>query len=467
MQFDSFTFLIFFLITFTVYRFLPRWRSQKILLLLASYLFYAAWSPPLVILIWISTLTDFIIAKQLKNVSISCYRRFLLIISLTINLGLLGYFKYANFLLQICKDITGMVGIAYSPPGFDVILPIGISFYTFQSLSYTIDVYRDQISPTDSLLDFSLFVTFFPQLVAGPIVRARDFLPQCKEPKRVNAQSVTWGLCLIIWGLFQKTVLADKFFAPLVESFFNNPMSHAGLDAWLSVTSFSMQIYCDFAGYSLCAVGAGIVLGFSLPDNFNAPYAAVGFSDFWRRWHISLSQWFRDYLYIPLGGNRDGRIKTVRNLFVIMLFGGLWHGASWNFVFWGLLHGLYLGGEQLLKKWQLSKTPPIILITITFVITTLTWIPFRSPNTSTSLLAVKALLPVSEFVFPVWDIQQIKAAFAILILLVYQYMRRNKSLDQMMKGCPASLQGAMLAVVTLTIAVFSTGDSHAFIYFQF
>lgn len=467
MQFDSFSFLIFFLVTFTVYKFLPTWRSQKILLLVASYLFYAAWSPPLVVLIWISTLTDFIIAKRLKNITISSYRRFLLIVSLGINLGLLGYFKYSVFLLQIFKDITEMVGIAYSPPGFDVILPIGISFYTFQSLSYTIDVYREQITPTDSLLDFSLFVTFFPQLVAGPIVRARDFLPQCEERKRPNLQAITWGVCLIIWGLFQKIVLADKLFSPLVDSFFNDPMSHAGLDAWLAVTCFSMQIYCDFAGYSLCAVGVGIVLGFSLPDNFNAPYAAVGFSDFWRRWHISLSQWLRDYLYIPLGGNRDGCIKTVRNLFVTMLLGGLWHGASWNFIFWGLLHGFYLGGEQLLKKLQLNKIPPIVLIIITFVITTLTWIPFRSPDYSTSLLAVKALLPGLEFVFPTWDIQQIRAAFAILILLFYQYTRRNRSLDQMMEDCPAILQGALLAVVLLTIALFSTGDSHAFIYFQF
>jgi alginate O-acetyltransferase complex protein AlgI len=467
MQFDSFTFFIFLLVVLALYQVLPTWRSQKLLLLIASYGFYAAWSPPLVVLIWISTLTDFIIARRLNSVSSDLTRRILLTLSLAVNLGLLAYFKYADFLLHNFQTLAAMVGIVYSPPALDIILPIGISFYTFQTLSYTIDVYRRRLTPTASLLDFSLFVTFFPQLVAGPIVRAGDFLPQCETRKRLGFNTLTWGFGLIAWGLFQKIVLADKIFAPLVDSFFAEPMKHAGLEAWLAVTSFSMQIYCDFAGYSLCAVGAAVALGFSLPDNFNAPYAAAGFSDFWRRWHMTLSLWLRDYLYISLGGNRKGRILTVRNLFVTMLLGGLWHGASWNFAFWGSLHGLFLGVENGLRQLTRFKPSRSLLIAGTFVVVTVTWIPFRSPDWSTTLLALQALWSVSVGRLAEWPITHINAALTIAVMLAYQFWRRDKSLDELMAICPAGIQGALLALAVLSIAVSATGDSHAFIYFQF
>lgn len=466
MQFDSFTFLIFFLTVLVLYQLVPTWRGQKIILLVASYLFYAAWSPPLVILIWISTLTDFFIARRLSRIAEPVTRRVLLFSSLAVNLGLLGYFKYAEFLLQIFRDLAVMVGVVYVPPVFDIVLPIGISFYTFQTLSYTIDVYRQRLVPTRSLLDFSLFVTFFPQLVAGPIVRAREFLPQCETRKRVDFSALTWGLCLLAWGLLQKTVLADKVFAPLVDSFFIDPMSRAGIDAWLAVTSFSMQIYCDFAGYTLCAIGAAITMGFSLPDNFNAPYAAAGFSDFWRRWHMTLSLWLRDYLYISLGGNRGGRIWTIRNLFITMLLGGLWHGASWNFVFWGFLHGFYLGTENMLRRRLTIQLPLFLVIALTFAVVTLTWIPFRSPDWSTTLVIMRALL-TAKTTLSTWGFPQFNAASTIIIILIYQYIRRDKTLDQMMITCPAGIQGTLVALSVLMIALWATGDSHAFIYFQF
>ena len=322
MQFDSFTFVLFFISVLVLFQLAPNWKLQKMVLLFGSYLFYAAWSPPLVVLIWISTATDFVLARYLSAAEKPGRRRLLLLVSLLVNLGLLGYFKYAEFLMDSFAALIGSFGVVYVAPEFDIILPIGISFYTFQTLSYTIDVYRKRIEATDNLLDFSLFVTFFPQLVAGPIMRAESLLPQFQIPRKLKQPNLMLGLSLIAWGLFQKTVLADSLYSPLVDQYFAEPFTHGAATAWLAVFSFSMQIYFDFSGYSLCAVGAAIVFGFALMDNFNAPYAATGFSDFWRRWHISLSQWLRDYLYISLGGSRNGNIRTLRNLCITMLLGG-------------------------------------------------------------------------------------------------------------------------------------------------
>ena len=467
MQFDSFTFLIFFVCVLVGYQLMPGWRAQKSLLLIASYLFYAAWSPPLIILIWISTLVDYFVARRIAVTQNISARKGLLILSILVNIGILGYFKYADFLLDNFSQLLATIGVVYSPPAFDIILPIGISFYTFQTLSYTIDVYRNKIKPTNNLLDFSLFVTFFPQLVAGPIVRAGDFLPQCKTRKRLTMASVVIGTSLIIWGIFQKTVLADGLFSPLVDNFYAAEAGQTLVTNWLAIFSFSMQIYCDFAGYSLCAVGAALALGFTLPDNFNSPYAAAGFSDFWHRWHITLSQWMRDYLYIPLGGNRQGQIRGLGNLMIVMFLAGLWHGASWNFILWGLLHGVFLVIEHLLKQWKQIRFPAFLTSLLVFTIVSLLWIPFRSTDLQESTSAIGQLFNTDNMGLGAMSIQQYVAVAIIILSLGYQYWRRDIYLADLMHRIPYALQAVLLSVAMLSIALSSTGDTHAFIYFQF
>ncbi|PCJ26378.1 MAG: membrane-bound O-acyltransferase family protein [SAR86 cluster bacterium] len=470
MQFDSFTFAAFLILVGILFQLAPSWKLQKLVLLLASYLFYAAWSPPLVILIWISTLTDFSIARLMQNAASSGRRRALLVVSLVVNLGLLSYFKYASFLMNSFIDLMAQFDVIYVAPEFDIILPIGISFYTFQTLSYSIDVYRKRIKASNSLLDFSLFVTFFPQLVAGPIMRAQELLPQFEIPRRIRQPQLVLGISLLAWGLFQKTVLADGLYAPLVDEFFNGQavanMSVSALASWLAIFSFSMQIYFDFSGYSLCAVGTALIFGFSLVDNFHSPYAALGFSDFWRRWHISLSQWLRDYLYISLGGNQGSKFLTLRNLSITMLLGGLWHGASWNFVVWGLLHAFLLVFENLLRNLPVKRPPDFVIILLTFIVVTLCWIPFRSPDFSTSIMIVQNLFTPGQFISAL-SIQQILATLGIALVFSYQYWRRNQTLDELIATVPSGLQAALLAAVVTTIALTATGDSHAFIYFQF
>ena len=267
---------------------------------------------------------------------------------MVVNLGMLGYFKYGEFLLENFVTFAASLGVTYQPPEWNIILPVGISFYTFATLSYTLDVYLRRAKPAKHFLDYALFVTFFPHLVAGPIMRPTELVPQFAEPRRATLHQLYFGLALIILGLFQKVVLADGFLAPVVEKVYDAregvPMM---LDAWVATLAFSGQIFCDFAGYSSTAIGVALCLGFAMPDNFRFPYAAVGFSDFWRRWHITLSSWLRDYLYIPLGGNRFGPARTYTALMGTMLLGGLWHGAAWTFVVWGGLHGLYLCGRAL------------------------------------------------------------------------------------------------------------------------
>ena len=265
-----------------------------------------------------------------------------MLLSVVFNLGMLGYFKYGGFLLENFQALAATVGIDYTPPAWNIVLPVGISFYTFVTMSYTLDVYLRRARPGNSFLDFALFVTFFPHLVAGPIMRPTDLLPQFERESRPTRQQLRWGLMLMTLGLFNKIVIADGLLAPVVDKVYGAKDPLATLDAWLGTLAFSGQIFCDFAGYTTTAIGASLVLGISLIDNFRYPYASIGFSDFWRRWHISLSTWLRDYLYVPLGGNRKGPGRTYVNLMLTMLLGGLWHGAAWTFVVWGGLHGLFL-----------------------------------------------------------------------------------------------------------------------------
>ena len=474
MLFNSLTFIVFFVVVLSLHYTVKSWRGQKSILLIASYIFYAAWNPPFVVLLWLSTLVDWYVAKALEGEEVQVKRRLLLTVSLTVNLGLLGFFKYGEFLLENFIELASLVGFSYTPAKLDIILPVGISFYTFQTLSYTLDVYFKKAQRCKSFLDFALYVTFFPQLVAGPIVRAKDFLPQCEEPKRATHDQFGWGLYFITLGLFQKVVLADGMLSSATGTVFSfKGESIYIFDAWLGLLAFSAQIFCDFAGYSTCAIGVALCLGFILPDNFRSPYAAIGFSDFWRRWHITLSSWLRDYLYIQLGGNRHGTYRTLFNLLFTMFLGGLWHGASWTFIAWGVLHGSYLIIEHLLRqnfkdlKWVRTQAGRFVLTCITFFCVSIAWVFFRAGDFSTAWMMFGSLFDLSGSgaqLLPTLDIIQV--IIVVSALLTTHWYRHEKRLEHAMQEMPA-----WWVVVIWTIMLFGLilmqGGASAFIYFQF
>ena len=470
MQFDSFLFLIFWLVVLALYYSIRDWRGRKLMLLIASYSFYAAWNPPFVVLLWISTNVDFCLGKLIGAAQNQSRRKALLALSLLVNLGFLGFFKYADFLNQTAAEILAWFGIGYQPQPLGIVLPIGISFYTFQSLSYTLDVYQRKIAAETSLLDFSLFVTFFPQLVAGPIVRAPQFLPQCKTPRQTGADQFVWGLTLFLFGVFAKAILADVGLAPVADQVYADPDAFGAADAWLAVLAFSGQIFFDFAGYSLCAIGAAMTLGFRLPDNFHCPYGALGFSDFWRRWHISLSSWLRDYLYFSLGGNRVRPLRTGFNLLLVMVLGGLWHGAAWTFALWGVIHGTFLAVEHGLKHTAgfrpESSAVKLALMLATFLLVSLTWIPFRAQGFE-NLAAMAAALVRSDGAAVLAQSSRIAVAGIVAVMLLWHILAREIRLEQIFERFSPMVRGALVAVLTTSVVIFSNGDSRAFIYFQF
>jgi len=362
MVFNSYTFIVFFIVMLVLHNLPFSWKTKKVNLLIGSYVFYAAWNPPFILLLWLSTVVDFFVGRSLYTQQNKHKRKVLLVISLIGNLGMLCFFKYGGFILDNFTHLVNALGMHYHPAKPNIILPAGISFYTFTTLCYTIDMYKRKSEPVKSMLDFSLFVTFFPHLVAGPIVRPPQLVPQFETERKASQQQLLQGLLLITLGLFMKVVLADGMLSPAANAVFNAKHALNTLDAWMGVLAFSGQIFFDFAGYSTCAIGVALSLGFILPENFLFPYAAIGFSDFWRRWHITLSSWLRDYLYIPLGGNRKGKLRTYFNLMVTMLLGGLWHGANWTFVVWGALHGFYLWVEKFILEFR--KAPVPVLATV-------------------------------------------------------------------------------------------------------
>ncbi len=474
MLFNSLTFVAYFGVLLAAYYSLRSWRWQKVLLLLASYAFYAAWNPPFVILLWISTGIDWFAARRLDVEDRRGARIALLCVSLGANLGLLGFFKYGGFMLENFQNMVGFYGMNFEAAKPSIILPVGISFYTFQTMSYTLDVFLKRAKPSRSFLDFALYVTFFPQLVAGPIVRATHFLPQCETPRRATADMFRWGLFLMTLGLFQKIVLADVMLAPAAETVFEwtrGPL--ATVDAWLGVLAFSGQIFFDFAGYSTCAIGAALCFGFSLPDNFRCPYAAIGFSDFWRRWHISLSSWLRDYLYIPLGGNRGGRIRTDANLMATMLLGGLWHGASWTFVVWGGLHGLFLGVERALRgrfggaAWIATWPGRILLGLITYFLVNITWVFFRAQDFGSAkllLLSMFGVITDGAQVLP--TLEMAKVAITVTLLVIFHWIHRSIPVERAAERLPGWAHGMVWGGMLVLLGL-AQGSDNAFIYFQF
>jgi len=474
MLFNSLTFIVFFAVVLFFHYSVRSWRLQKTILLFASYIFYAAWNPPFVVLLWLSTLIDWFVAKALGTEEAPAKRRLLLAVSLIVNLGLLGFFKYGEFLLENFITLAHFAGFQYAPPTLDIILPVGISFYTFQTLSYTLDVYFKKTPRCDSFLDYALYVTFFPQLVAGPIVRSEDFLPQCQEPKRANRDQFGWGLYFMTLGMFQKVVLADGLLSSSVDKVFGfTGDSIFMLDAWLGLLAFSGQIFFDFSGYSTCAIGTALCLGFILPDNFRSPYFSVGFSDFWRRWHMSLSSWLRDYLYIPLGGNRVSPARSMFNLMFTMFLGGLWHGASWTFIVWGVLHGSYLVVEHLLKQnyqhlqWIKTSAGRFMLAGITFFLVNIAWVFFRAGNFSTAGMVLGSLFDFSgtgDLLLSTLEIMQV--TLVIGVLLASHWYLHEKRLEHVIQDMASwwvvTLWTSMVVGLTLM-----QGGANAFIYFQF
>ncbi len=476
MLFNSLTFLVFFLVVLALHNAPFPWRVKKTNLLIASYVFYAAWNPPFVILLWISTIVDWFAARRIHRAKTLATRRLFLLVSLCCNLGLLGFFKYGGFLLDNFIYVLAQFGVHFEPLAVDIILPVGISFYTFQTLSYTLDVYKGNAKPWQSFLDFALFVTFFPQLVAGPIVRAVDFLPQCITPKRATQTEMSWGLVLLLVGLLQKVVVADALMAPISDRVFNSQDPLIWHNAWAGTLAFSVQIFFDFAGYSTCAIGVALCLGFYLPDNFRYPYAAIGFSDFWKRWHISLSSWLRDYLYIPLGGNRKGRVRTHVNLMVTMLLGGLWHGASWTFVAWGGLHGIYRVIERFAARAGLVPTSDSALwkrlagVSLTYLAVCFTWVLFRAQSFGQAFDLVSSMVGMqSENAVGVISRVDIMTAFLVNgCVLAHHWFMRERSLVDVFAGLRWPVQSAAIAAMLLLLFWGSNGgDERAFIYFQF
>lgn len=473
MLFNSLTFLVFLAVVLALHRLPLPWTAKKTNLLVASYLFYAAWNPPFVVLLWLSTLVDWVVARRIYETESRGRRRLLLWVSIAVNLGLLAYFKYGGFVLENFTQAMNAAGFAYQPAAWDIVLPVGISFYTFQTMSYTLDVYLKRAKPADSFLDFALFVTFFPQLVAGPIVRPTHLIPQFAIPRTASTRQLGWGLMLLVLGLFQKIVVADGLLAPVADEVFGARAAVAPADAWLGTLAFSGQIFCDFAGYTTAAIGIALMLGFSLPDNFRYPYAAIGFSDFWRRWHISLSTWLRDYLYVPLGGNRKGPGRTYVNLMLTMLLGGLWHGAAWTFVVWGGLHGLYLSVERFARArvghWPVwdRLASRIGLALLTYFLVNITWVFFRAQDFGTAARLLSSMLLIDGSGSPVlgtWLV--VSGAVPVAVMLALHWHMRHRQLHEAVERMPHVVVGALWGLMLLAIAT-TQGGSNAFIYFQF
>lgn len=473
MIFSSGIFLFLFLAFSFVYMLLQKRVTARLLFVtLFSYYFYYKSSGIYFFLLGIVTVSDFFLARRMQQTDDNFKRKMLVVISLCVNLGLLCYFKYTNFFYQmLCPLWNG----SFQP--LDIFLPVGISFFTFQSLSYTIDVYRKDLKPLDNLLDYAFYVSFFPQLVAGPIVRARDFIPQIRRPLLVTNEMFGQGVFFIVSGLFKKAVISDYISVNFVERIFDNPSLYSGLENLFGVYGYALQIYCDFSGYSDMAIGIALLLGFRFPINFNSPYKSDSVTDFWHRWHISLSTWLRDYLYISLGGNRKGKLRTYINLVLTMLLGGLWHGASWNFVVWGGLHGaalaLHKGLRSLLhrpKQYRSTGWRKVAAVLITFHFVCLCWIFFRNSTFDGSISMISQIFTsfhpelASQLFVGYW---KVFALMGIGYLLHWCPDSWQNACSRGMVRMPVVVQAFILIALIFLVIQVKSSDIQPFIYFQF
>ncbi len=480
MLFNSLHFLVYFPIVAAVYFLIPH-RVRWAWLLVASYYFYMCWKPAYVAVIWLLTIVDYVAGRVIGSASTEGRRRLFLAISLASNLGLLFLFKYFNFVNDTLRAFTESFDFVYGIPDLDVILPIGISFHTFQALNYTIDVYRRAREPERHLGRFALFIAFFPQLVAGPIERAGHLLPQFLVEHRFDAVLAASGLRLMLWGFFKKLVIADRL-AVFVNAVYDEPSTQSGLRLTVATYCFAYQIYCDFSGYSDIAVGAARVLGFDLTRNFERPYFATSIRAFWRRWHISLSTWFRDYVFIPLGGSRVGSWRLATNLMIVFLVSGLWHGANWTYIVWGGLHGAFmvaaLATSQVRDRIWGSLGPaalrvrPFVAGIVTFHLVTIAWISFRAASLADAGTVVTRIVAWADTGQPLsvagFDSVEFVLAIAFVAMLeLVQVVQERGHIATLLARLPSVARLALYAAVALIILLFGRFDERAFIYFQF
>lgn len=457
-----------------IYALLQRRLTARLLFVTAfSYYFYYKSSGTYFFLLAVVSTTDFVLARAIAASARPAMRKLFVTLSLSLNLGLLAYFKYTNFLAEAFAGITG----GHFQPA-DIFLPVGISFFTFQSLSYTIDVYRRQIEPLSRPLDYFFYVSFFPQLVAGPIVRARDFIPQIRRPLALSRTMTGEAVALIAAGLVKKAVISDYISTNFVDRVFDNPLLYSGVENLAAVYGYALQIYCDFSGYSDMAIGIALLLGLRFPDNFRSPYKSASVTEFWRRWHISLSSWLRDYLYVSLGGNRKGKVRQYVNLFLTMLLGGLWHGASWNFVAWGGLHGAALAIH---KMWMRATGQPrgglrttgwrrAVAVLLTFHFVCLAWVFFRCHTFGAAAQMLSQI--VTNFqgsVFP-----QLLTGYAPTMCLIaagfmfhFAPHRLCRRWQAVMAAAPLLVQAMVLVLAAYVVIQVKGSEVQPFIYFQF
>ena len=460
MLFPTVTFAVFFMIVLPVSWALMRYqRAWRIWILLASYVFYAWWDWRFVFLLFASTIVNHFLAVAIHRAQSVGARKSFLALAVAFDLGLLGYFKYTNFFLSTTDNVVGTSWIA------NVVLPVGISFYTFMAISYVIDTYRRELVPA-SFARFAVFQAFFPHLVAGPIVRASELLPQLERPRDARKVDNARAFFLILSGLFLKVVIANHLASHIVDDVFAAPNRHSSLEVLVAVYAYAVQIFADFCGYTNIAIGIALLLGFQFPQNFNSPYAAVSLQDFWRRWHMTLSRWLRDYLYIPLGGNRKGGLLTYRNLLATMLLGGLWHGAAWTFVVWGGIHGLGLAIE---RAFGIRPTSPLarwVGRIVTFHVVCFAWIFFRADSFARAGQMLERL-------FTAWGrpspLVTTSVVLAIVVGIAGQYIRPS-ALGALLRGfqrLPVLAQAATVAVVLMVVNTLGPEGVAPFIYFRF
>ena len=434
MLFNSVEFLLFLPIVFVLYWFVfnKKLKYQNLLILVSSYLFYGWWDYRFLSLILLSTIVDYFIGLSISNQISLKNKRILLWCSVLFNLGVLGFFKYYNFFIDSWIDLFSSVGYDIkSVWTLNIILPVGISFYTFQTMSYTIDIYKENLKPTKDFISFASFVSFFPQLVAGPIERASNLLPQILNKRVFKYEQGVQGLRLILWGMFKKVVIADSL-APMVNDIFDNYQEFSGGTLLLGAIYFSFQIYCDFSGYSDIAIGTSKLFGFELMSNFKFPYFSRNIGEFWRRWHISLSTWFRDYLYIPLGGSQKGKWKSIRNVFIIFVVSGFWHGANWTFIIWGVYHAILFIPSFIIKnnrkflnsviaeKTFIPSLKEFLQAATTFLLVTIGWVFFRSDSVSDALVYLNRM--VYHFSIPNKYRSEI---ITILLFIIFEFIKKK------------------------------------------
>tara|TARA_B110000211_G_scaffold209019_1_gene246076 strand:- start:755 stop:2203 length:1449 start_codon:yes stop_codon:yes gene_type:complete len=482
MLFNSIDFALFLPVVFVLYWFVFKnsLKYQNLLVVAASYVFYGWWDWRFLGLIIFSTVLDFFIGKSLAKTTHELNRKLLLYTSVAVNLGFLGIFKYFDFFVSNFIDAFSLFGVELSAGSLNIILPVGISFYTFQTLSYSIDVYRRKLKHTDDFIAFSAFVCFFPQLVAGPIERATNLLPQFLKARKFNYDQAADGMRQILWGLFKKVVVADNC-AVFVNAIFDNPDPLSGSTLFMGAVLFAFQIYCDFSGYSDIAIGTSRLFNINLKQNFATPYFSRNIGEFWRRWHISLSTWFRDYLYIPLGGSQGGTWNKIRNVFLIFVVSGFWHGASWNFIVWGGLNALYFLPLLLTKnnrnhlntvaEGSLFPTyKEILSIGLTFFLTVIAWVFFRADTLTEAVHYLNLMFSSSFFTVPSFITPKAFMLYTYLLICLFiavEWVQRDKKFGLSIENLNRPFRWVIYTIVIGVIITFGQFGESEFIYFQF